>query len=237
MGMRIQGGSYNSAEQMQWQQRRQNFDALTQAISSGNLSDAKDALAKIQGQGTGSTINPDSFLGKIASALQSDDISSAQQLLASRQSQNGSTASTQATGAADGASAAGSTSGVSGRHHHRHGGGGSAQVLSQAIQSGDVSKAQSTMKTIISELQQLASLANTTGSGSSSSPYGSLASSAASAAQKLMDDPNFKALEDAVSKGDAAGMKTAWAKLMSGASGDASASTTSTATAQTQVAA
>ena len=237
MGMRIQGGSYSATEQMQWQQRRQNFDALSQAISSGNLSVAKDAFAKIQSQMSGGgAINPDSFLGKMGAALQSGDMTAAQQLLASRQNQNGA----QTTAAADAASASGSTTATTGRHHHHHGGGGSPALdLNQAIQSGDVGKAQSAMQTIIADLQQLAGMANPAGSGSTASGYGSLASSAASAAQKLLQNPDFQALEDAVAKGDSAGMKSAWTKLIGGAGDTSSTATTAanTAAVQTQVAA
>ena len=89
MGMSIHGGSYTAAETMQWQQRRQNFDALSQAITSGNLSGANDAMTKIKSLlPPGADVKPDSFLGKLATALQSGDMTAAQQLLASRQNQN-----------------------------------------------------------------------------------------------------------------------------------------------------
>ena len=232
MGMRIQGGSYSAAEQMQWQQRRQNFDALSQAISSGNLSSAKDAFAKIASQTSGGgAINPDSFLGKIGAALQSGDMTGAQKLLASRQNQSQASAATQS------ADSAGSTTGATGRHHHHHGGGSPALDLNQAIQSGDTGKAQSAMQTIIADLQQLSSMASPAGSGSTSSALGS---QAASAAQKLLQNPDFQALEDAVSKGDVAGMKSAWTKLIGGANASSSAAPTAVANAaasQTQVAA
>lgn len=236
MGMRIQGGSYGAAEQMQWQQRRQNFDALSQAISSGNLAGAKDAFAKIQSQMSGGNINPDSFLGKLGAALQSGDITSAQQILAARQSRDGSqtAGSAQASAASDASTT--SANAASGHRHHHHGGGASLGAdLSQAIQSGDTAKAQSTMQTIVADLQQLASLANPTGASGSASGYGSLASSAASAAQKLLQNSDFQALEDAVTKGDVAGMKTAWSNLIGGASSSTPAA--ATAASSTQVAA
>ena len=116
MGMRIQGGSYSAAEQMQWQQRRQNFEALSQAISGGNLSSANDAFAKIKSQmpGGGANLSPDSFLGKIGAALQSGDLSTAQQLLASRQNQQGgqTASSTSSSDAVTAANAAAQSGGV-----------------------------------------------------------------------------------------------------------------------------
>ena len=243
MGMRIQGGSYSAAEQMQWQQRRQNFDALSQAISSGNLSSAKDAFAKITSQTSGGgAINPDSFLGKLGAALQSGDMTAAQQLLATRHKNNGSqpAGTAQAAASADVATAAdAATVTTTGRHHRHNGGGSPALDLSQAIQSGDLGKAQSAMQTIVSELQQLSSMATPAGSPSGPPGDGSLAASAASAAQTLLPNPDFQALEDAVSKGDSAGMKSAWAKLIGGAgtTGNAAGTTASAATAQTQIAA
>ena len=173
MGMRIQGGATGyaiAAQDNQWQQRRQNFDALSQAVSGGNLSSATDALTKIQASlPSGQSIDPNSFLGKIDAALQSGDIITAQQLLAARSTgsgdQSASAGSVQQAGAAsaaNGTTATGATSGASatsGRHGlHRHHGGGSsspARDLSQAIQSGDTAKAQSSMLAILTDLQQV----------------------------------------------------------------------------------
>lgn len=230
MGMSIHGGSYTAAQTMQWQQRRQNFDALSQAVTSGNLSGANDAMTKIKSLlPPGADVKPDSFLGKLATALQSGDMTAAQKLLASRQHQNRAQAAapdtTQAADAATAAtasSASDATTAATGRRHHHHHGGGESPVLdlSKAIQSGDAGKAQSSMQTIIGELQQLATAADSTVSGANAQ-----AASASSAAQKLLDNPAFKSLQDAVAKGDAASMKDAWAKLIAGAS-NASAPTT-----------
>jgi hypothetical protein len=89
-------------------------------------------------------------------------------------------------------------------------------ALNDAIQSGDSSTAQSAMQTIVADLQQVA------GMGALSNPNGSQISSnssiasAVTAANSLLSNPDFKALEDAVGNGDAASMKSAWAKLISG---------------------
>ena len=171
MGMSIHGGSYTAAQTMQWQQRRQNFDALSQAITSGNLSGANDALTKIKSLlPPGADIKADSFLGKLSAALQSGDMTAAQQLLASRQNQNrAQTTGPDAAQAPDAPVAASAGNGpaaaTSGRHHH-HGGGASPVLdLNKAIQTGDTAKAQSSMQTIIGELQQLATAGAQTGSG------------------------------------------------------------------------
>jgi len=221
MGMSIHGGSYTAAETMQWQQRRQNFDALSQAITSGNLSGANDAMTKIKSLlPPGADVKPDSFLGKLAAALQSGDMTAAQQLLASRQNQN--RAQAPGADAAQAADAATASTSATGRPHHRHHGGGGSPVLdlSKAIQAGDAGKAQSSMQTIISELQQIATASDPSGSGANS-----LAASASSAAQKLLANTDFKSLQDAVAKGDSSAMRDAWAKLIAGAT-NASAPTT-----------
>ncbi len=231
MGMRIGGGNYSAAEQMQWQQGRQNFAALSSAISGGKLSDAQAAFSKIANQITnsGKTIDPNSFLGKIGAALQSGDLGTAQQLLASRQNgQSGNAASagsSSASSAANTAAAAGGASAsgaVQGRHHHH---GGLALELSKAIQSGDTNTAQSSMQKIVADLQQLSSMANPSGSASAGSGYNSSTASAASAAAALLKNPDFQALQAAVAKGDAAGMKSAWNNLIGGASSATSGST------------
>ena len=246
MGMRIQGGATGyaiAAQDNQWQQRRQNFDALSQAVSGGNLSSATDALTKIQASlPSGQSIDPNSFLGKIDAALQSGDIITAQQLLAARSTgsgdQSASAGSVQQAGAAsaaNGTTATGATSGASatsGRHGlHRHHGGGSsspARDLSQAIQSGDTAKAQSSMLAILTDLQQVAALGSLSSAGGSGGASNSPLSSAVSAATNLLQNPGFQELEDAVAKGDSTAMQSAWAKLTSGPS-DASTSTVSAA--------
>ena len=239
MGMRIGGGSYSAADQMQWQQRKQSVDALAQAISGGSLSTAQDAFLKISSQfaSSGKKIDPNSFLGKIGAALQSNDISKAQQLLASRQNSQRNQAASNGSTASDAtmAAAVSTTSGaIQGRYHHSHGGGGDSPALdlSQAIQSGDTSTAQSSMQKIIADLQQLSSLSNPTGSATAG--YNSGVSSASSAANALLQNPDFQSLQAAVSKGDTAGMKTAWANLINGSS---SASKASSSSVQPQVAA
>ena len=233
MGMRIHGGGgggYSAGPQdAQWKQRRQNFDALAQAISTGNLSNANDAFAKIQAfQPAGGSAKPNSFLDQIGAALKSDDMTTAQQLLAARINRNGDhapgvdpTQQTAAVIAANGAapSATGASYGSPGHHHHHHGSGGTspAMDLSQAIQSGDTAKAKSSMQTLLNDLQQVADMSNLATSGTSSTPANPMVSSAASSATTLLQNADFKALEDAVANGDAASMKTAWSKLISGA--------------------
>ena len=245
MGMRIHGGGGGhapGAQDAQWQQRRQNFDALAQAISGGNLSSANDALAKIQGQiPSGGNINPGSFLGQIGAALQSGDMASAQKILAARNNRDGhQTDPVGAPAPVDAASAAaatnlasstGVTSAGHGHRHHHHGGGGGgspAMDLSQAIQSGDTTKAKSSMQTMLDDLQQVAAMSTLATSGTAAANTNPMVSSAAAAATALLQNPDFKALEDAIANGDATSMKTAWSKLISGSA--TTASTTATVT-------
>ena len=244
MGMRIHGGGGSYApgpQDAQWQQRRQNFDALAQAITGGNLSGASEALAKIAGQiPAGGGINPESFLGKIGAALQSGDMTSARQILAARnnrhQEQVASVgalppAPVDAVGAAAAADPAASTGvgalGHGHRHHHHGGGGGSpAMDLSQAIQSGDSAKAKSSMQTILDDLQQVAAMGQLATTAANAGAANPAMSSAVAAATTLLQNPDFKALEDAVANGDATSMKSAWSKLISGSA--TPAGTTST---------
>ena len=231
MGMRINGGGGGyaaGAQDAQWQQRRQNFDALAQAISGGDLSGANDAFAKIEAQlPAGASAKPNSFLDQIGAALQSGDIGSAQKLLAARinGAQTPGVDPTQQAGAvtaANATTAAGSTSGTpaaSGSHghrHHHHGGGGSSPAidLSQAVQSGDAAKAQSAMQTLLTDLQQVADMGSLTSTGTSGAGANPAASQAITAANTLLQNPDFQALEAAVANGDASGMKSAWAKLV-----------------------
>ncbi len=245
MGMRIHGGGggyASGAQDAQWQQRRQNFDALAQAITSGNLSNANDAFAKIQASvPAGGSMNPNGFLSKIGAALQTGDITTAQQVLAARFSglndQSAAVGATQQAGAATAATAvAGATSTVAGTfghhgHHHHHGGGGGSSPalnLSQAIQAGDTTKAQSSMQTILNDLQQVADMGNLGTSGANAGAANPMVSSAVTAATNLLQNPDFKALEDAVANGDSSAMKAAWSKLVGGTSTASSSATTTT---------
>jgi len=249
MGMRIHGGGggYSAgAQDAQWQQRRQNFDALAQAISAGNLSNANDAYAKIMSSmPAGAQANPNGFIAKVGASLQSGDITTAQQILAARFNGDGdqtsAASSTQqattasATTAAVSTSATGVASGRHGHHHHHHGGGASSPALdlSQAIQSGDSAKAQSSMQTILTDLQQVASLGSMSTNAATGSATNSTVAAAVTAANNLLQNPDFQALEDAVAKGDATGMQTAWAKLISGATASSAASAAASTTVAT----
>ena len=248
MGMRINGGGYantsQSTQNTQWQQRRQNFDALAQAISANNPALANSAYEKITSQlPAGASINPDSFLGKIGSALKSSDLTSAQQILASRHHNDKrgtatasaandlSVSSTSGVSASNAVAGVGGTSGTAAsagnRHHHHHADDGSspALALNSAIQSGDSATAQSAMQTLVAALQQIANLS------SMSNPNGSQGNgnAALSSANSLLQNPDFQALEDAVSKGNSVSMKSAWAKLISDQPPDATVASSSVA--------
>jgi outer membrane protein assembly factor BamD (BamD/ComL family) len=117
MGMPIGSASAASAYQPTgaggWQQRQQGFQALSQALQSGNLGAAQQAYASVSSSLPASaTSNPNSPLAQIGQALQSGNLSAAQSAF----------------------------SALRGHHHHHHGGRASsasqAAVSSAAATSG-----------------------------------------------------------------------------------------------------
>ncbi len=69
-----------------YQQRRQGFEALAQALQSNDLNAAQQAYASLAQSTPGGTIQPNSPLTKIGQALQSNDLPSAQNAFAALQS-------------------------------------------------------------------------------------------------------------------------------------------------------
>ncbi len=61
-----------------FQQRRQNFEALAQALQSNDLTGAKQAYSALTQSNPAGTPPPNSPLTQIGQALQSDDLSAAQ---------------------------------------------------------------------------------------------------------------------------------------------------------------
>ena len=202
MDMRIQGGGYaTGAHDAQSFRRRSDYEALAKALNEGDLPGANEAYAAILGRlPAGGRVSPESFLGKMGVALRSADLALARQLMA----QGGlRTASAPAATGAEAASA------------QRYVGASPTLALAQAIQSGDQPLAQTALQGMIEDLQQLA--------GSSGFAYGAArayaaASPSAMAANNLLQNPNFRALEEAILRGDPTGMKAAWARLMAGSS-------------------
>ena len=84
MGMPISSvASGNATQQLHgagaWQQRRQSFDALSQALQSGNVNAAKDAFSSLSKTfPPGVANNPNSPLSKLGQALQTGNLSAAQ---------------------------------------------------------------------------------------------------------------------------------------------------------------
>lgn len=80
--------SFSSASQYQaegvntYQQRRQSFDALAQALQSNNLSAARQAFASFTQNFPGGAAQPNSPLAQIGQALQSNDLTAAQNAFA-----------------------------------------------------------------------------------------------------------------------------------------------------------
>ena len=249
MGMREMGGfrasQQVSAASSQWQQRRQGFDALAQALQAGDLSKAQTAYANLTSKlPLGAATDPNSPLAKIGAALQAGDLATAQASLPHRNGQDDQNQSTTSVSAANGSSAVASTSsatasaqGSRGHHggHHHHGGGassgGQAVQLANAISSGDTSTAQSVMTDLVNELQQVSGLSSVlSSSASAGTSSNSSLTAAANNATTLLNDPNFQSLEKAVSGGDAATIKAAWSTFISNATVTASTNQTSTTT-------
>ena len=249
MGMREMGGfrasQQVSAASSQWQQRRQGFDALAQALQAGDLSKAQAAYANLTSKlPSGAATDPNSPLAKIGAALQAGDLATAQASLPHRNGQDDQNQSTTSVSAANGSTAVASTSsatasaqGSRGHHggHHHHGGGassgGQAVQLANAISSGDTSTAQSVMSDLVNELQQVSGLSSVLSSSSSTgTTSNSSLAAAANNANTLLNDPNFQSLEKAVNGGDATAIKAAWSTFISNATVTAQTSQTSTTT-------
>jgi len=69
-----------------WQQQRQSFNQLSQALQSGNLDAAKQAYSALSAKSPTAASDPNSPLGKLGQALQSGDIGAAQQAFAALKS-------------------------------------------------------------------------------------------------------------------------------------------------------
>ena len=79
-------GSSNSSQSVissNWQQRRQSFDALSQALQSGDMTAAQQAFSSLSSTfPAGITNDPNSPLAKLGQALKSGDLSAAQSAFA-----------------------------------------------------------------------------------------------------------------------------------------------------------
>jgi len=69
-----------------WQQQRQNFNQLSQALQSGNLDAAKQAFSALSAKSPTAAADANSPLGKLGQALQSGDVGAAQQAFAALRS-------------------------------------------------------------------------------------------------------------------------------------------------------
>jgi len=144
-------------------QRHQQFDALAQALQSGDANAANAAYASLVP--SGSTVDPNSPLGKIGAALQAGNLSAAESALPPR-FQNAASGSlspqfsladpTQSDSSSDASSASptsGSTQSASaaaghvGHHHHHHGGGGGGSLLDSLLASNSSSSSSSSSST------------------------------------------------------------------------------------------
>jgi hypothetical protein len=203
MDLRIQGGGYaTGSHDAQGLKRRQDYEALAKALNEGDMPGANQAYGAIIGQlAPGGRINPESFLGKMGVALRSADLDLARQLMSQGGPRNG-----LAVGA-PGAEAAATQQAILSE-------GSPTLALNQAIQSGDQARASLALQAMIADLQQLAS--SGVGAAYGAARAYAAATPSAMAATSLLQNPNFRALEEAILRGDPTGMKAAWARLMSG---------------------
>ena len=208
--MIINGGYSAGAADVQSQRRRLDYEALAHAIAAGDLDAAHVAYANILSQlPSGSRPNPDSILGKIGSALQAGDLVSAKQFLNWGDKRKAPQAPVALSVVKPVPSPV--ASGDLGADAS------SAIAMSQAIQTGDRSKAKTALKNIIADLMDVATSSSLSGPAARGVNAYSRMSTTGSPATELLQSPYFHALEDAIDKGDPTGMKTAWALLISGA--------------------
>jgi hypothetical protein len=82
----LSAGSSNPSQKVissNWQQRRQSFDALSQALQSSDLPSAQQAFSSLSSTfPAGITNDPNSPLAKLGQALKSGDLSAAQSAFA-----------------------------------------------------------------------------------------------------------------------------------------------------------
>jgi hypothetical protein len=80
MGWKVNSsGAGSQVSSAAWQQRQQNFQALSKALQSSDLKAAKTAFASLaSGSPSGATSNPNSPLAQLGKALQSGDLAAAQ---------------------------------------------------------------------------------------------------------------------------------------------------------------
>lgn len=101
MSIAINNSSYGSPSQADgvnmYQQQRQSFQALAQALQSNDLTAAQQAYTSLVQNTPGGTIPPNSPLAQIGQALQSNNLASAQKAFSALQA------------------------GRHGHHHHHHG--------------------------------------------------------------------------------------------------------------------
>ena len=81
--------SASTSSTANWQQKKADFQSLSQALKSGNLDAAKAAYAQLAKDDPNAVKNANSPLSKIGGDLQSGNLSGAQQAFSALQSHNG----------------------------------------------------------------------------------------------------------------------------------------------------
>jgi hypothetical protein len=171
--------SSTNAYQNQFQQIRKDFLTLQTDLSSGSLATAQQAYAALTqdlqaaqqtegGQQTGGTSQISTDLAAVGSALQSGNISDAQNAFATLTQDLQNALQTEA---------AQGTQQAYGHHHHHHHGSGSQTAstgvstdlaaVGSALQSGNITSAQSAFATLMQDLGNSSAQSTTGTSGSS----------------------------------------------------------------------
>ncbi|MGD0489201.1 MAG: hypothetical protein ABSB94_18700 [Syntrophorhabdales bacterium] len=171
--------SSTNAYQNQFQQIRKDFLTLQTDLSSGSLATAQQAYAALTqdlqaaqqtegGQQTGGTSQISTDLAAVGSALQSGSISDAQNAFATLTQDLQNALQTEA---------AQGTQQAYGHHHHHHHGSGSQTAstgvstdlaaVGSALQSGNITSAQSAFATLMQDLGNSSAQSTTGTSGSS----------------------------------------------------------------------
>jgi len=179
---------------------KQNLQQLSDAVSSGNLSDASAALATImKGLPNNSSTNSNNpmtaDLQSLQTALKSGDLTSAQKAMATLQKDIKS---------------------VQGHHHHGHKGSGDQNSKASTAISvpSSLTSSQQDLLTGIGYLQSALSLGNTSDAQGILSSLQSNPSSVNPLSSSNSTDQNLQALQSALSSGDVNSAQNSFAAIM-----------------------
>jgi hypothetical protein len=197
-------------------------DALGRALQAGDLTAAREAFQKLAAHLPPGTLNnPNHPMAKVGKALLSDDLEAARAAFA--QGRGTAVDKTLASGPRT-VGVTGTKSGKArlGYELEQKAGNGFALQLSKAVQGGNVRLARTILDQMMADLQQMASL-NSEGGPDHSTGYvkpvaaSKALTSAITSADKILSNPDFQSLKQAVDRGDIVNMQAAWTAFIQGA--------------------